>query len=50
MDELADAYRGWVDQALSKGKHFRDGKWTESVYDFDVSLTGGFAVLTPGSS
>ena len=31
MDELADAYRGWVDEALSKEEHFRDGKWTESV-------------------
>lgn len=31
MDELADAYRGWVDEALSKGEHFRDGKWTETV-------------------
>lgn len=31
MDELADAYRGWVDEALSKEERFRDGKWTESV-------------------
>jgi len=31
MDELADAYRGWVEESLSAGDHFRDGKWTESV-------------------
>ena len=31
MDKLAVAYRGWIDEALSKGEHFRDGKWTESV-------------------
>ena len=31
MDDLADAYRGWVEETVSKGDHFRDGKWTESV-------------------
>ena len=31
MDELADAYQGWIKEAVSNGKHFRDRKWTESV-------------------
>jgi REP element-mobilizing transposase RayT len=31
MDEFADAYREWIKEAVSNGKHFRDGKWTESV-------------------
>ena len=31
MDEFADAYRGWIKEAVSNGKHFRDGKWKESV-------------------
>jgi putative transposase len=31
MDKLVVAYRGWIDEALSQGEHFRDGKWTESV-------------------
>ncbi len=31
MDKLAVAYRGWIDEALSQGEHFRDGQWTESV-------------------
>lgn len=31
MDELADAYRGWIQRSVSNGKHSRDGKWTESV-------------------
>jgi putative transposase len=31
MDDLAKAYREWVDESLSAGDHYRDGKWTESV-------------------
>ena len=31
MNDLADAYRGWVEDSLSRGDHYRDGKWTESV-------------------
>lgn len=31
MNDLADAYRGWVEESLSNGDHSRDGKWTESV-------------------
>ncbi len=31
MDEFADAYRGWIKEAVSDGRHFRDRKWTESV-------------------
>ena len=31
MDDLAEAYRRWVDESLSAGDHYRDGKWTESV-------------------
>jgi putative transposase len=31
MDDLAEAYRAWVDESLSAGDHYRDGKWTESV-------------------
>jgi hypothetical protein len=31
MDDLAEAYRGWVEESLSNGDHFRDRKWTESV-------------------
>lgn len=31
MVDLAAAYRGWVEESLCKGKHLRDGKWTESV-------------------
>ena len=30
-DEFADAYRGWINEEVSNGKYFRDGKWTESV-------------------
>jgi hypothetical protein len=26
MDGVADAYRGWIKEAVSNGKHFRDGK------------------------
>jgi putative transposase len=31
IEELAEAYRGWVDDTLIKGNHQRDGKWTESI-------------------
>ncbi len=31
MHDLADAYRGWVEETLSRNGHLRDGKWTESV-------------------
>jgi REP-associated tyrosine transposase len=30
MGDLAEAYRGWVEESLSAGDP-RDGKWTESV-------------------
>lgn len=31
MDELAVAYRGWIEESLSEVRHFRDEKWTESI-------------------
>ena len=31
MDDLAEAYRGWVEESEQEGSHFRDEKWTESV-------------------
>jgi len=31
MDDLAEVYRGWVEESLSRDDHYRDGKWTESV-------------------
>ena len=31
MDDLAVAYRGWIEESLSGGNSVRDGKWTESV-------------------
>ena len=31
MNELADAYRGWVDEALSANGRLREGKWSESI-------------------
>jgi putative transposase len=31
MHDLAETYRGWIDESVKKTKHFRDGKWTESV-------------------
>lgn len=31
MYDLAEAYRGWVEESLRNGDHCRDGKWTESV-------------------
>jgi putative transposase len=30
-DQLAESYRGWIEEALKKVNHRRDGKWTESV-------------------
>lgn len=31
MDELAESYRGWVEEALKKVRHRRERKWTESI-------------------
>jgi hypothetical protein len=31
MYDFAEAYRGWVEEALQEGSHFRNEKWTESV-------------------
>ena len=31
MDELAEVYRGWIEDALSKGNQERDSRWTESI-------------------
>ena len=31
MDELAESYRGWIEDALKKVRHCRDRKWTESI-------------------
>jgi putative transposase len=31
MPDLADAYRGWVEDALSADGQLRDGKWSESI-------------------
>jgi putative transposase len=31
MYDLTEAYRGWVEESLQEGSHFRDEKWTESV-------------------
>jgi putative transposase len=31
MHDCAEAYRGWIDESVKKVRHFRDGKWTESV-------------------
>jgi putative transposase len=31
MDDLANAYRGWVEESLREVRPIRDGKWTESV-------------------
>jgi putative transposase len=31
MDDLAEAYRGWVEESLRNGDYFRDEKWTESI-------------------
>lgn len=31
MDELAEAYRGWIEEALIRGNLQRDDKWTESI-------------------
>ena len=31
MDELAESYRGWVEEALKNVRHRRDQRWTESI-------------------
>ena len=31
MDDLASAYRGWIEESLNEDNGFRDGKWTESI-------------------
>jgi len=31
MEELAEAYRGWVEESVSRKEYFKDSKWTESV-------------------
>ncbi len=31
MNDMAAAYRGWIDESLKEGSHFRDEKWTESI-------------------
>jgi putative transposase len=31
MYDLAEGYRGWVEETLKEGGHLRDEKWTESV-------------------
>ena len=31
IDEFAESYRGWIDEALKKGWHRREQKWTESI-------------------
>ena len=31
LDELAESYRGWIEEALKKVRHRRDRKWTESI-------------------
>jgi hypothetical protein len=31
MDELAIAYRGWIEESLKESGHCRDEKWTESI-------------------
>jgi len=31
MNDLAKAYRGWVEESVQGASCFRDGKWTESV-------------------
>src|SRR4030042_5927310 len=39
MSDLAEAYRGWVEEAVKEINHLRDGKWTESVAgDFHLCL------------
>ena len=31
MDALAKAYQGWIENAVIKGDHQRDSRWTESI-------------------
>jgi len=31
IPELANAYRGWIEDSLKEGRYSRDGKWTASI-------------------
>jgi putative transposase len=31
IDDLASAYRRWIEEAVNDSSHLRDGRWTESV-------------------
>jgi hypothetical protein len=31
MHDLVEAHRGWIEESLKEGSHFRDEKWRESV-------------------
>jgi hypothetical protein len=31
MHDLAEAYRGWIEESIKAGNSTRDEKWTESV-------------------
>jgi putative transposase len=31
MNDLADAYRGWIEEAIGSEGQLRDGKWSESI-------------------
>src|SRR3990172_9596072 len=31
LDDLAEAYRGWVEESVQEGSRFREEKWTESI-------------------
>jgi putative transposase len=31
MDDLAAAYRGWIEEAMGEEGQSRDGKWSESI-------------------
>ena len=31
MADLADAYRGWIEEAISAKGQLRNGKWSESI-------------------
>lgn len=31
ISELANAYRGWVEEPMKEGRYPRDGKWTASI-------------------
>jgi hypothetical protein len=38
MVDLAEAYRGWVDQSLQEENHRRDGKWTAGRYRLNINM------------